>query len=95
MDENTWRIVQMGMWIIGIQTAVILAAMGALHASMTKKVENLDAEIKSANKAIGEKIDKLDVKLQDVDKRVFAIETLLHMKDFLMLKGREPDKKAE
>lgn len=84
MDENTWRIVQMGMWIIGIQTTVILAVMGALHASLTKKID-----------AIIARLDRVDNKVNELDKRIIAIETMMHMKDCCILKASDQIKKAE
>jgi hypothetical protein len=35
---------------------------------------------------LNDKIEKLDVKVTDIDKRLFAVETMLHMKDCCMLK---------
>lgn len=42
------------------------------------------------------KISKMDDKITDIDKRVFGIETMLHMKDCCILKTDEKQfKKAE
>lgn len=84
MDENTWRIVQIGMWLLGIQTTVIMAVLGAIYTSLSKKIEKVDF-----------KIDKIETQMNDIDKRVFAIETMLHMKDCCMLKDDRQIKKAE
>ena len=42
------------------------------------------------------KLSKVDDKITDIDKRVFAIETMMHMKDCCMLKDeRSSLKKVE
>jgi|GEM_PF-1598367 hypothetical protein len=84
MDENTWRFAQIMMWIIGIQTTVIMAALGGMWMTMNKRFENIE-----------NKLDKIDQKVTDIDKRVFAMETMLHMKDCCMLKDSRLREKAE
>lgn len=83
MDENTWKLLQIAMWLLGIQTTVIIAIMGIIYASISKKLDK--AETKSEN---------TNILFNDIDKRLFAIETMLHMKDCCALK-ENTHKKAE
>ncbi len=80
MDENTWRFAQVMMWIIGIQTTVLLAVLGGIWANISD---------------IRKKHEKTDEKISDIDKRVFAIETMLRMKDCCILNSDSQIKKAE
>lgn len=80
MDENTWRFAQLMMWLIGIQTALFSAILGAIWCRIGK---------------VDDRLGKMDDKMNDIDKRVFAIETMLHMKDCCVLKTDQNVKKAE
>lgn len=82
MTEQTWQLIQVIMWIIGVQTTVIIAILGAFYAGLSKKIDKLDT-----------KMEKLEVQTNDIDKRVFAIETMMRMKDYFW--PREQVKKAE
>lgn len=85
MDENTWKIIQVAMWLLGLQTTIIIAILGAVYASLSKKIEKLDS-----------KIEKLEIQGNDIDKRLFGIETMLHMKDCCVLKDERTSlKKVE
>ncbi len=69
-----------------------LIAIGAIvwffYSRLDNKIEKLDSKISG-------KIEKLDEKINDIDKRVFAIETMLHMKDCCMLKDSGSVKKVD
>lgn len=81
MDENTWRFTQLLMWIVGVQTAFLSAILGVIWG----KINHIE-----------DRMIKIDEKVTDVDKRVFAIETMMHMKDCCMLKDdRSSSRKAE
>lgn len=98
MDENTWRFAQLMMWLIGIQTTVLIAAFGGMWIAISRRFESIDKRFESIDKrfeSIEKRLDKLDEKVTDIDKRVFAIETMLHMKDCCMLKDERQIKKAE
>lgn len=41
------------------------------------------------------RINKIDEKITDIDKRVFSMETMMHMKDCCMLKNDSHLKKVE
>lgn len=75
MDENTWRVAQVMMWLIGIQTVLIMASLGFIWNNLSKR------------------LDKLELKVDSMDKRLVAVETILHMKECCMLKD-ESKKKA-
>lgn len=77
MDENTWRFAQLMMWLMGIQTTVLMAAIGF------------------AWKNLSGRIDKIDEKISNIDKRLVAVETILHMKECCMLRDDQRLKKAE
>ena len=99
MDENLWKISQILMWIVGIQTTVIIATLGTIYAALSKKSEKLDERLSGRIDKLDDKlcsrIEKLEEKVINIDKRFFAIETMLHMKDCCMLKDDRPNKKAE
>jgi len=42
MDENVWKIAQIIMWIMGIQTTIIIAVIGSILSNITKKIDKLD-----------------------------------------------------
>lgn len=84
MDENTWRFAQLMMWLIGIQTTVIMGAFGGMWIAISKRLESME-----------KRMDKMEERLTDIDKRVFAIETMLHMKDCCLLKNDQHLKNAE
>jgi|SRR5271155_594712 len=97
MDENTWRFAQLVMWLVGLQTTVILAAFGGMWVALNKKFDAIDKKFDAIDKRferIESKIDQLATEVRDIDKRVFAIETMMHMKDCCMLKD-ERLKKVE
>lgn len=78
MDENTWRFAQLMMWLIGIQTALLSAILGVIWSKLNR---------------MEDKQCKTDEKISDIDKRVFAIETMLHMKDCCLLKPDQQTKR--
>lgn len=77
MDENTWRFAQFTMWLMGIQTALIMAAIGFVWNNLSKRM------------------DKIEEKLNQIDKRLVAVETILHMKECCLLKDERKLPKAE
>ncbi len=77
MDENTWRLMQVGMWVIGLQTTVILAAIGAAYSSLNKRLERVEANI------------------NDIDKRLHVVESILNRKECCMIQDSSQIKKVE
>lgn len=84
MDENMWRFTQVIMWIIGIQTGVLGGIFLFLWNNLSKRIDDQ-----------GKKIDDIILKISDMDKRLYGIETVLHMKDCCVLKQDQNFKKAE
>jgi len=80
MDENTWRLAQMIMWLIGGQTA-ILGFIFAFIWNHISKIEKNGVEMNN--------------KISEIDKRLYGIETVLHMKDCCILKQDQNLKKVE
>ncbi len=106
MDENTWRIAQVGMWLFGLQAALVLSAIGAAYRGMATKVDKLDNKLTKAvehsheklekmEAKLCEKIEKLDVKVNDIDKRIHVVEALVTRKEGCMIKDSSQMKKAE
>lgn len=102
MNENAWQIVQIAMWLVGLQTTIIIAVFGAMWASFNRKFDSIDKRFDSMDKRFSDrcdvlekKIDKLDEKIIDIDKRVFGVERILHMQECCMLKSDQQLKKAE
>ena len=76
MDENTWRLAQLLMWVIGIQATFLVACIGFTWSNLS----NI--------------LDKIEDKIKDIDRRMLAIETILHMKECCMLKDDKQMKKT-
>ena len=102
MDENTWRFAQLMMWIIGIQTTLLISVLGFMWRSIFKIGEKIEAtdvrlskKIDDLDVRLSKKIDDLSEKVNVIDKRVIRIETMLHVKDCCMLKDENHLKKVE
>lgn len=80
MDENTWRLAQMIMWLIGGQTAIL----GFIFAFIWNHISKIEKNGVETNNKIAE-----------IDKRLYGIETVLHMKDCCILKHDQNVRKAE
>ncbi len=80
MDENTWRLAQLIMWLIGGQTAILGFIFGFIWNHISK-IEKNGAEMNN--------------KISEIDKRLYGIETVLHMKDCCMLKQDQNLKNVE
>jgi hypothetical protein len=110
MDENTWRFAQIVMWLIGIKTAVLGGIFAFLWNNLSKRMDNVEGGLAKKIDDLSNKVDrneakfneKLDAKidpiqhsLNELDKRVYGIESVLHMKDCCILKQDQNLKKAE
>lgn len=84
MDENTWRLAQIMMWVIGIQTTVLGTVFLFLWNNLSKKIDELS-----------KKMEEMNLKISEIDKRLYGIETVLHMKDCCILKQDQHLKKVE
>lgn len=81
MDENTWRVVQVGMWVVGLQTAFLTAVMAFIWNNLSKRIEKVEI-------TLGDRIGKVETTVNDIDKRLFGVETMLHMKDCCVLQNQ-------
>lgn len=88
MDENTWRLSQVIMWIVGTQTVVLGGILAFIWNNLSKRVDHLENKMEN-------KFDGLSHQISDVDKRLYAVETMLHLKDCCMLKDDRKLSKAE
>ena len=61
MDESLWKLTQIGMWFMGIQTGVLITILAAFHASMSKKLEK---SIESVNTKLEKSIESVNAKLE-------------------------------
>ena len=99
MDETTWKIVQIGMWVIGGQTAILGFGFLFLWNSLSNKIDKLEAKLTAKIDALEARltarIDALEAKVIDIDKRLYGVETALHMKDCCVLKQDQNLRKAE
>lgn len=84
MDENTWRFAQVMMWVIGVQTTVLGAIFLFLWNNLSKRIDE-----------ISKKMDDSNNKISEMDKRLYGIETVLHMKDCCVLKQDQNLRKVE
>lgn len=88
MDENTWRIVQIAMWMLGIQTAFLGSLIGFAWSSINKKLDKSNAELKTDIKDLSETIT-------DIDKRLCRLEGAFSSKDCCFFKDDQTKKKVE
>lgn len=110
MDENTWRFAQIVMWLIGLQTVVLGGIFAFLWNNLSKRVDDVSVNLSKRIDDLSLKVDrneakfnaKLDSKLdpilteiRELDKRLYGIETVLHMKDCCVLKQDQNLKKVE
>lgn len=41
MDENTWRFAQLMVWLIGLQTVILIACLGFIWNNLSKRLDEL------------------------------------------------------
>jgi hypothetical protein len=63
-----------------------------LDKKFESKLDNLDKKFESRFEKLETKLDIIDRRVQDIDKRLFVVETLLHMKECCMLKSDAKEK---
>ena len=90
------------LWIIGGGFALMLVMWNSLHHSMceqTKRIDETSAalgkRIDETSAALGKRIDETNMKIAEIDKRLYGIETVLHMKDCCVLKQDQHLKRVE
>lgn len=84
MDENTWRFAQLMMWVIGIQTTVIMASLGVIWAYIVAKFNKID-----------KRFERLEEKIEDIDRRICRLEGAFSAKECCMIKEERHLKKVE
>ena len=63
-----------------------------LDKKFESKLDKLDNKSESRFEKLETKLDIIDRRVQDIDKRLFVVETLLHMKECCMLKSDAKEK---
>jgi hypothetical protein len=81
MDENTWRIVQIAMWMLGIQTTLILSVFGAMWVHFSNRFDKIE-----------QRFEKMEQRMHNFECRMVSIETTLHLKDCCILKENQRQK---
>lgn len=56
MDENTWRLAQVVMWFIGLQTAILGGIFIFMWNNLSKRIEDLSIKIED----LAVKIDRIE-----------------------------------
>ena len=79
------------LWVMGGGFALMLAMWNNIHNSISGSESRLTKRIDDQ----GKKIDEVNTKVAELDKRLYGIETVLHMKDCCVLKQDQNLKKAE
>jgi len=124
-------IAELIMWAAGIQTTLILGALGFIWSNLNKRISEVKADLSKKDddvvaklseittktdrmidkfsgalhqvrdelirkvEHVDQKVDTLTHTTSDIDKRLYGIETVLHMKDCCVLKQDQNLKKAE
>lgn len=78
MDENTWRIVQIALWLVGIQTTLILSALGFLCSHLNGKFTKIDEEFKDMRK-----------ENQEIRVSIIRLEGAFYAKECCILKEKQ------
>lgn len=85
MDENTWRIIQIAMWMFGIQTTIILTVLGGMCHFFNKKFESVDQRFDKIDqdfKRIDQDFKEIRKDISSIDKEVAVITATLHFNGF-------------
>jgi len=83
------------MWLVGIQTTVVIALIGAMWTSMLRRFEAMDKKFTDKFEGLEKRIEKLDEKVTDIDRRVCRMEGAFQNKECCMIKDSSQLKKAE
>ncbi len=79
------------LWIMSGGFGLIFGLLLVIWHSLNGRIDKTDSRIDKLN----EKFDTLTEKTSEIDKRLYGIETVLHMKDCCVLKQDQNLKKAE
>ena len=90
--ENTINLLT---WVIGGGFTLIFALLLILYREIREVDEKLSKSISEFSQKTSESISELSQKTSDIDKRLYGIETVLHMKDCCILKADQKIEKAQ
>lgn len=91
MDENTWRFAQVMMWLIGIQTTVIIAAFAGMWMAISNRFFGLESRMEKLDK----RMEKLESDLGHLKDDMIEVKTVLRLKECCMIQDEKHMKKAE
>lgn len=74
---------------------ILLWVMSGGFALMLIMWNHLTRRIDDINTSLSKRIDDVGTKVSEIDKRLYGIETVLHMKDCCMMKQDQNLKKVE
>ena len=87
MDESIWRAVEVGMWVIGMQTAILGGILGFMWTSLRTDIREIYQKIDGVDRKLSDKID-------NVDRRLCRIEGMISLGECCLIKNNN-EKKAE
>jgi len=83
MNEQMWQIACLLMWIIGIQTTLIMGALGFMWRHFDKRFE-----------AIDKRFEGIENRLTKIEHDMIEVKTILHMKKCCMINDESQMKKV-
>lgn len=105
MNENLWQIAQIIMWVVGIQTTIMLAVLGSFYTNLNKKIDKLGEKSEHMDRRLSkvednleilkEKVTDLNQKVEDVDRRLCRIEGSLQTHGHCLFNQSKPEQKAQ
>lgn len=106
MEQAIANLSQMMMWGFGILGALMFGGflfiwqkIETVERKLDDKIDRVDAKLTARiDMKFDEnnrKMDHINDRLNDIDKRLYAVEMLLHMKDCCVLKHDQNSKKVE
>ena len=91
MNENIALLYQVVMWGLGIQTTLILGALGFMWNHFNKKFD----EIEKRFDRIDQRFEKLENRMIKQEFDMIEVKTILRMKECCMIQDERHMKKAE
>jgi len=95
MDENTWRFAQLMMWLIGLQTAMLVAVLGAIWVHINKRFDDVNKRFEDAEKKTDKRFDDMESRQLRLEGDMIEVKTILRMKECCMIQDERQLKKAE
>ncbi len=72
------------LWIVGGGLGLNFALMKIMWSSIDKRFDKVDEKFKKIDERfdkVDERFNRVETKINDLDKRLVAVETILHMKE--------------